>query len=63
MDIYCCWRDFAGFGFHAVVSAETSERAIGILGWYIDEDTTEIKAVRIGVADQKVEKIWCEEDL
>ena len=63
MNIYYCWRDYSGYGLSAVVSAETGERAIEILGWEIDEDTTEIKTEKIGVADNAVEKEWCEESL
>lgn len=63
MNIYYCCRDFMGYKLDAVVSSKDKEAAIKLLDWEIDEDTTNIETIEIGMTGLKIEKVWCEESL
>ena len=61
MNIYALTRQAHGAEFTAVAVAITESKAIKMLGWEIDEDTTAITSRIIGTTADYDEWVVCEE--
>lgn len=47
MRLYKCHRNYCGYDMDAVVAHKSEEEALSLIGWNLDEDTTEVSAVQI----------------
>ncbi len=56
-------RELHGYALSAVVTEETKEKAIKLLGWEIDEATSQIAALQIGVSSYGKPTVHAEESL